>query len=227
VYDADQMLVVTSPMPMLCRTIASPEKPVLTVVIEIEIPLLRELLVEIDAPPGPPPEAPPPTVFRAPLSPELEAAGARLLSHLADAQRTRVLARPTIREILYLLLETRDGRALRAITEGPSSRFAQVLRYINTNFAARTTITELAEMAGTSVPTFHQRFKAMTSTSPLRYMKDLRLTRARQMLREGGMVKLVAQRVGYESESQFSREYRRFFGEPPSSTSQLLPRERS
>lgn len=71
-----------------------------------------------------------------------------------------------------------------------------------------------------SIPTSHQHFKAMTATSPLQYMKSLRLTQARQMLQAGGRVKAVAHDVGYESESQFSREYRRFFGGPPSGESQ-------
>jgi AraC-like DNA-binding protein len=88
-------------------------------------------------------------------------------------------------------------------------------------------IEELARMANTSVPTFHARFKATTGKSPLQYIKALRLTRARQMLTEGGLVKAVAHKVGYESESQFSREYRRFFGAPPSASSTLSPRERT
>ena len=77
-----------------------------------------------------------------------------------------------------------------------------------------------------SVPTFHQHFKAMTGTSPLQYVKAVRLIRARQMLFGGGMVKTIAQEVGYESESQFSREYRRFFGSPPSH-SHVAPHGRS
>ena len=85
---------------------------------------------------------------------------------------------------------------------------------------------DLAQMAHMSVPTFHQPFKAMTGTSPLQYMKAVRLIRARQMLFGGGMVKTVAHDVGYESESQFSREYRRFFGSPPSH-SHVAPHGRS
>jgi AraC-like DNA-binding protein len=227
VYNADHILVVTSPLPMLCRTIASDEQPVLTVVVEIEIALLRELLLEVNAPTALRLDRPARTVFRAPLSRELEDAGARLLSYLPDERRTRALARQTIREMLFLMLETPYGDSLRAIAEGPSSRFAHVLRHINANFPQRMTIGELAEMARMSVPTFHQRFKAVTGSSPLQYMKALRLTRARQMLGAGAMVKTVAQDVGYQSESQFSREYRRFFGAPPSSASHVSPRERS
>jgi transcriptional regulator GlxA family with amidase domain len=94
-----------------------------------------------------------------------------------------------------------------------------VLREINDNFTQRMPVERLARLAGMSVPTFHASFKAATSHTPLQYMKALRLTRARQMLSEGAFVKTVARDVGYESESQFSREYRRFFGITPSSSS--------
>lgn len=226
VYNADHYLVVTAPLPMLCRTIASADKPVLTLVIEIELALLRELLLEVNAPPAPQPARSARSVFRAPLPPDLEDAGARLLACLRDEQRTRVLARQTIREMLYLVLDGPYGDPLRALAEGPASQLAHVLRNMNARFVERVSIGDLAQMAHMSVPTFHQHFKAMTGTSPLQYMKALRLTRARQMLQGGGMVKAVAHDVGYESESQFSREYRRFFGSPPSADGHAAPRGR-
>ena len=224
-YNADHLLVVTSPLPMLCRTVASQQEPVLTVVVEIEIVLLRELLLDVSFS-SPQPSAAR-TVFRAELTRELENAASRLLTCLSDDTRTKALARQTIRELLFLVLESPYGGSLRAIVEGVSGQFAHVLRHINARFADRLTITELAELSHTSVPTFHQRFKAMTGNSPLQYMKALRLTRARQMLGAGGLVKAVAHEVGYESESQFSREYRRFFGTPPSADSPVSPSQRT
>ena len=86
------------------------------------------------------------------------------------------------------VLQTPDGNSLRALAQGQSSQFAHVLRHINAKFAERMTIDELARMASTSIPTSHQRFKATTGSSPLQYIKALRLTRARQMLGEGGLV---------------------------------------
>lgn len=228
VYDADHLLVVTSPLPMLCRTIASTATPVLTMVVEIELPLLREIVLEVPVSSPPGWAAPMRTVFRAALTPELEDAGARLLLHLGDDRRTKVLARQTIRELMFLVLESPCGESLRAVAEGTaSSHFSHVLRHMNANFASRMKVVDLARLAHTSVPTFHQRFKAMTGASPLRYLKTLRLARARQMLGEGALVKAVAHEVGYESESQFSREYRRLFGVPPSADSHLSPAERS
>ncbi|WP_437287449.1 AraC family transcriptional regulator N-terminal domain-containing protein [Sorangium sp. So ce406] len=225
-YNAGHYLVVTSPLPMLCKTIASVDEPVLTMVVEIELALLRELLLELNAPPAPQAARSTRSVFRAPLPRDLEDAGARLLACLTDERRTRVLARQTLREMLFLVLEGPYGDPLRALAEGPVSQLAHVLRHMNTRFAERMSVGELAQLAHMSVPTFHQHFKTMTGSSPLQYTKALRLTRARQMLHAGSLVKAVAHDVGYESESQFSREYRRFFGWPPSADSHVAPRAR-
>jgi AraC-like DNA-binding protein len=215
-YNADHYLVVTSPLPMLCKTIASQRQPLLSLGVEIELVMLRELLLEMSEPPAPSGASSFRTVFRAPLSRELEDAGARLLACLTDERRTRALARQTVREMLYLVLEGPYGDSLRALAEGSAGQLAHVLRHMSTRYAERLSVGKLAAMAHMSIPTFHQHFKAMTATSPLQYMKSLRLTQARQMLQAGGRVKAVAYDVGYESESQFSREYRRFFGFPPS-----------
>ena len=225
-YDAGHYLVVTSPMPILCRTIASVDEPVLSMVVEIELALLRQLVLELNAPPAPRLARSTHTVFSAPLPRDLEDAAARLLACLTDERRTRALARQTIREMLFLVLDGPQGDSLRALAEGPASHLAHVLREMNARFAERMAIGDLAQMAHMSVPTFHQHFKAMTGSSPLQYVKAVRLIRARQMLFGGGMVKTVAQDVGYESESQFSREYRRFFGSPPSH-SHVAPHGRS
>lgn len=215
-YDARQYLVVTSPLPMVCRTLASPAAPLFSMVVGIDQEQLRELLLDLDELPSPKPMRPPRAVYRAPLTPELEHAGGRLLACLRDDRRTRALARPTVREILFHVLAGPFGATLRALAEGPTGQMAQVLRYMNARFAQHHSIADLAQMAHMSIPTFHQHFKAMTASSPLQYLKAIRLTRARQMLRAGGSVKGVAHDVGYASESQFSREYRRFFGAAPS-----------
>ena len=215
-YNADHYLVVTAPLPMLCKTIASHRQPLLSLGVEIELGMLRELLLEMNEPPAPVGARSFRPVFRAPLSRELEDAGARLLGCLTDERRTRALARQTVREMLYLVLEGPYGDSLRTLAEGSAGQLAHVLRHMRTRYAERLSVGKLAAMAHMSIPTFHQHFKAMTATSPLQYMKSLRLTQARQMLQAGGRVKAVAYDVGYESESQFSREYRRFFGFPPS-----------
>jgi AraC-like DNA-binding protein len=206
---------------MLCRTIASAAAPLLSLVVEIDLALLRELLIEMNEPPASVAHRTFQPVFRAALPRDLEDAGARLLACLTDERRARALARQTVREMLYLVLEGPYGDSLRALAGGPIGQLAHVLRYMSARYADRLSVGALAEMAHMSIPTFHQHFKATTATSPLQYMKSLRLTRARQMLQAGDKVKTVAHDVGYESESQFSREYRRFFGFPPSGEAKM------
>ena len=120
-YNAGYYLVVTPPLPMLCRTIASAEVPVLTVQIDLDLALLRELLLEVNATPAPQPAHASRSVFRAPLPRDLEDAGSRLLTCLTDERRTRALARQTIREMLFHVLEGPCGDSLRALAEGPTS----------------------------------------------------------------------------------------------------------
>jgi AraC-like DNA-binding protein len=214
VYNARNYLVVTSPLPMLCQTIAAERSPLLSVVVGVEIDLLRELVLELND--RPEREVAGRCVFTAPLEPALEEVGVRLLGHLADERRTRALARQTVREMLFHVLDGPYGDSLRAVAQGPMGRLSHVLRHMNACYRERLPVEELARLAHMSVPTFHQHFKAVTATSPLQYLKAIRLTRARQLLQSGDAVKSVAHLVGYESESQFSREYRRFFGAAPS-----------
>ena len=139
-YDAGHYLVVTSPMPILCRTIASVDEPVLSMVVEIELALLRELVLEMSALPVAQLAGSTHTVISAPLSRDLEDAGARLLACLTDERRTRALARQTIREMLFLVLDGPHGDSLRALAEGPVSHLAHVLRDMNARFAERMAI---------------------------------------------------------------------------------------
>lgn len=218
VYDPQHYLVVLSPMPMICETIASPAAPVLTFAVEIDLALLRELLADLE------PHAYVETrkamrgAFRAPLTAELEATVARFLACLGHDRSARALARPILREVLFHVLEGPHGDALRSLASahGPTSQLSRVMRHIAEHYAERLPTEALARLAHMSVPTFHQHFKAMTSTSPLQYVKGIRLTRARQLLLAGSSAKQAARDVGYDSESQFSREFLRCFGVRPS-----------
>ena len=128
-----------------------------------------------------------------------------------------VLAPLRERELLYRLLQSPIGPLLRQ-TAGEAGSFAQVRRaidWIRAHFGESTTVSTLAEIAGMSVPSFNRHFRAATSTSPLQYQKTLRLQAARRMLSTNADATTAAYAVGYESASQFSREYLRLFGRPP------------
>jgi AraC-like DNA-binding protein len=229
VYDAHNYLVVLSPMPMLCQTFASATDPLLSLALDIELEVLRGLIADVDPDTYGENATPPLGAFGGRLTPEIEEAAARLLAALAEDSSARVLARQTVREIFFHMLRGPDGNALRnlAHAHGPTSQITRVLRFIADHYAERLPVEDLAKLAHMSVPTFHQHFKAMTSTSPLQYVKAMRLTRARQLLQGGSTAKGAAQEVGYESLSQFSREFRRFFDFTPSQVAHVPGSEAS
>ena len=122
------------------------------------------------------------------------------------------------REIVYRLLRGPQGDRLRGIaTLGDQShRTAKAIAWLRVNYAKPLRVEELAEVARMGVSTLHHHFRSLTAMSPLQYQKQLRLVAARErMLIEGIDATSAAFEVGYESPSQFNREYKRFFGQPP------------
>src|SRR5690606_34445036 len=141
------------------------------------------------------------------------------LIRLLDTPRDIAMLAPLIRrEIIYRLLRSPSGQILRDITNTDSltHRVTRAIEWLNQNYQAPLRIEDLARVANLSPAALHHRFKAVTAMSPLQYQKQLRLQEARRlMLCENLEVAAAGYRVGYESPSQFSREYSRLFGAPP------------
>ncbi|MBE9101823.1 AraC family transcriptional regulator N-terminal domain-containing protein [Vacuolonema iberomarrocanum] len=141
------------------------------------------------------------------------------LTQLLDTPRDMPFLAPTIiREIYYRLLTGDRGALVRQIATSGSSiqRVAEVIKLIKADFSQSLRVEALAEQANMSVSSFHRHFKTVTSMSPLKYQKHMRLVEARRlMLTEDADATQAAYQVGYESPSQFSREYSRMFGAPP------------
>ena len=218
IYDAHNYLVLSVPLPFECETEATPDKPMLAVQIRVDLAVLGELLMKMDGARGSAPSAIPQGIYSTRLDVTLSEATVRLLECLADPVETRILGPQIVREITYRVLCGEQGGALRAAAV-LHSRFGQVNRTvqrIHAEYARDLTVEELAETAGMSASAFHQNFKAVTSTSPLQYLKTIRLHKARMlMVYEGLRAGIAADRVGYESSSQFSREFKRLFGASP------------
>lgn len=151
------------------------------------------------------------------VTPELLDAFARLLSLLDAPDDLPVLGPLHEREVLYRLLQGPHGGALRQIARADSrlSRVRQAIAWMRSHFAESLCVEELAEFAGMSPASFYRHFKAATTVSPLQYQKMLRLQEARRLILVNGDAAGTAHRVGYESASQFNREYSRMFGAPP------------
>ena len=217
-YDAHNYLVLSVPMPFECETEATADMPLLAVSIRVDLGVLGELLMKMDGPRSVASPAIPQGIYSTNLDLKLSEATVRLLECLADSADTRILGPQITREITYRVLCGEQGGALRAAA-ALHSRFGQVNRTvqrIHAEYARNLTVEELAETAGMSASAFHQNFKAVTSTSPLQYLKTIRLHKARMlMVHEGLRAGIAAERVGYESSSQFSREFKRLFGASP------------
>ena len=152
------------------------------------------------------------------LDPPLLDAVARLVGLLDTPATVGVLAPLVRREITYRLLVGEQGRRLRQIAVGDSQtrRIVRAIQWLKTHFAEPLRIEDLARQVSLSPSALHQHFKAVTALTPLQYQKQLRLQEARRLLLADGLDAASAgYRVGYESPSQFSREYRRLFGRPP------------
>ena len=218
VYDQHNYLVTSVPLPLECETEATPEQPLLGVGVNIDLGNLAELLLEMDDR-LPDSGASPRGIYATPLDAELGGAVIRLLEALRTPVEARVLGPQIVREIIYRVLCGEQGGALRALATRHShcGRIGKVLRHVHSHFTAPLDVETLAEEASMSVSAFHHHFKAVTSTSPLQYVKTIRLHQARLlMVHEGLNAGVAAQRVGYESPSQFSREFKRLFGSNPS-----------
>lgn len=213
VYDPAHYLIVSIDVPVTGHVV---EAPYASLRFDIDPALLAETLLE--AGPGDGRQAPLPGLAVDLLPADLLDAVTRLvrlLDHPADA---RVLAPLIEREILYRLLRGAQGERLRQIAsgEGRMRQITRVIAWIRGNFAEPLSIESMADIACMSPSALHHHFKQVTAMSPLQYQKQIRLREARRLiLGEALDAASAGHAVGYESPSQFSREYRRLFGAPP------------
>ncbi|MFB8342855.1 AraC family transcriptional regulator [Brucella cytisi] len=209
--------VVTYDLPATGHVVeATPDKPYLCLYLDFDPVMLGELTSRVPSPPKTP--SPPIGKTVSDASDGLLDAALRLLRLLDDPAALPILGPLAEQEILYYLLAGPDGARMRRITssQGREAQVGRAIAWIGKNFRERFSIERLAAEVGMSPSTLHEYFRAVTAMSPLQFQKQLRLQDARSlMLVQDIDVTTAALRVGYESPSQFSREYRRHFGEPP------------
>jgi AraC-like DNA-binding protein len=211
--DPARSLLVSVDLPVSARVIeASARRPYLAVRLALDTSVVREFLADGTA--APPARA----IALTPVEPPLLDAVGRLVALLDSPQDAGPLAPLVLREIIYRVLTGPQGSRLRQIAAAgaPAHRIARAVRWLKDHFAEQLRIEAIAVQVGMSPSAFYQHFKGVTALSPLQYQKRLRLQEARRlMLAEGLDAAAAAFRVGYESASQFGREYRRLYGAPP------------
>ena len=225
-YGAAQYVVVSVDLPVRGSVIeGSPERPYLCLLLELSPSYLYDILNQIQSDileqiqsEAGPHKSTTRGLFARDIDLPLIDCVLRLTQLLDTPRDIPFLAPTIIREIYYRLLTGEQGAAIRQIATSGSNmqRIIEVIKLIKSDFAQSLRVETLAERANMSVSSFHRHFKTVTSMSPLQYQKHLRLVEARRlMLTEDADATYAAYQVGYESPSQFSREYSRMFGAPP------------
>ncbi|HET6765580.1 MAG TPA: AraC family transcriptional regulator [Longimicrobiaceae bacterium] len=217
-FAAGRSVVVGVDMPMMGRVVrASREEPYVAMAVELDMGVMQEIMGQVAATADPPSSAARHVIVED-TSEAVADCALRLVRLIGRPDAAAVLHGPILKELHYWLLAGPHGAAIRrlALPDGHAQRIARAVALLRSDFARPVSVERLAATAGMSPSSFHQHFKAVTSLSPLRFQKQLRLMEARRlMLSEGLSASRAALRVGYESVSQFTREYGRAFGAPP------------
>ncbi|WP_425147956.1 AraC family transcriptional regulator N-terminal domain-containing protein [Deinococcus sp.] len=217
-YRAGQALVVSVEIPSLSQIVAaSPGEPYLAVAIVFDLTTMREVLESLDTPPkvdGDVCQG----VFVIDIGSQLAACVLRMIRLLDTPQAIGALYPLLMRELCYWLLTGPHGSDIAKMTVASShtQRVISAVHNLRERFAEPVRVEELATSARLSPSAFHRQFKALTSMTPLQYQKQFRLLEARRLMLSSAMnAETASYKVGYESPSQFSREYSRMFGLAP------------
>jgi AraC-like DNA-binding protein len=218
IYDAAHYLLTAVDLPIVSWVAeATKEVPCLVLSLKLDISMVRDLLsreeIHVAAAPS---DSPAMSIGE--TTPEFLSACCRLLDLLNRPEDIPFLSGLIQREIIYRILRGPEGARLRAIaTLGDQShRTAKAIAWITANYTKSLRVEELAELSSMGVSTLHHHFRMLTSMSPLQYQKQIRLQSARNLMLNNGMdAASAAFEVGYESPTQFNREYSRLFGQPP------------
>ncbi|MEF3306373.1 AraC family transcriptional regulator [Paenibacillus sp. GYB003] len=217
-YDPSTYLVTSVELPIVGKIVeASPEIPYLSLKLSFDADVILDIMKEMNRPVRVPAEGCRGIAVNR-TSPALLEAIVRLMQLLDAPEDVPVLAPLVIREILYRVLQSEQGALLHhfAIIGSHAHNIARAIQSINRQYDRPLAIEQLAKSVNMSASAFHKHFKRVTAMSPLQYQKTVRLQQARRlMLAEAVQASEAAFRVGYESPSQFSREYARMYGRPP------------
>ena len=225
-YDEDHYLAVSIPIPFRMESRASPERPLLAVYLEFDMRLAAEIALQVEAHAERAPEKPR-GLASSRMDPVLADVLRRLLTVLRNPLDAAVLGAGILRELHYRVLVGPQGGAMIAALRqrGASGKLVQSLAWLRENYSAEIAVADLARNAGMSVPSYHSHFRELTGSSPMQYVKAMRLHEARlRIARDGRTIAEAAASVGYVSPAQFSRDFKRHFGRTASEEMQWVRR---
>ena len=219
-YDANTYLVVSVTMPFECETFSSPEEPLLGLYIDIDLKQLHELMSSLAHSAFCLKENPclPKAIGPAKINRKFNDAVVRLLETLQNETETKIFGKNLVKEIMFRTMQGDQSPMLHALANlnGSFSRINRALAVIHKNYSQKFNVENLAEQVNMSVSAFHRAFKQITSESPVQYLKKFRLNLAKELMVQNDLkAYMAASQVGYDSVSQFSREFKRYFGKTP------------
>ncbi|MEB0040145.1 AraC family transcriptional regulator [Pseudomonas sp. MH10] len=226
IYDAQHYLVVSVPVPFTMETDASEEEPMLAVYLRLDFKLAAELMLQVGEREGVA-TAVPKGMYSSPMDDKLSDSVLRFLEVMSEPVDALILGPALVREIYYRIVGGEQGGSMRAALnrQGQFGKITKAIRRIHASYPEPLDVECLAKVAGMSVPSFHLHFRTVTDTSPMQYLKSTRLHQARLLMLRNDMTAAIAGfSVGYESASQFSREFKRFFGRTPQAEVQWMKR---
>lgn len=213
-YDEEHYLAVSVPVPFRMESLASPERPLLAVYVEFDMQLAAEIAAQVDARGAGSVPGKAKGLVSSRMEQAVEDVVLRLLRALRDPVELAVLGTGLLRELQYrVLVGPQGGAMISALRQrGPTGRIVRSLARLRESCSSRISVAALASETGMSVPSYHVHFKALTGSTPIQYVKAMRLHDARLMIARGDQtIAQVAACVGYASPAQFSRDFKRHF----------------
>jgi AraC-like DNA-binding protein len=222
-YGPSKYIVLGLPLPMDCEAIAIDGKPLLALIVDIEISVLNNIINEMgdgldskkcDG------SFKEPSLFTENVNDKFLTSILRILETLDSVTDAKILGEGLIKELVYRVMcgESADCLYALATKNTKLSKIDKALKEIHANYQKDLNVEKLAEIVNMSVSAFHHTFKDVTASSPIQYIKKVRLSKARDLIRDEELrINEAARSVGYESVTQFSREFKRYFGSSPSS----------
>lgn len=213
-YDEDHYLAVSVPVPFRMTSTASPQRPLLAVYLQFDMQMAAEIALQVEQYAGPE-KAELRGLLSSKMDSGIEDVLLRLLTALGSPLDVAVLGTSILRELHYRVMVGPQGGAVIAALQrkGTSGKLVESVAWLRANYGSEIAVADLARDVGMSVPSYHVHFKNLTGSSPMQYVKAMRLHEARLMIaRQSGTIATVAASVGYVSPAQFSRDFKRHFG---------------
>lgn len=220
-YDPKNFLLVTVSTPLICKTIASKENPVYGIFLQSNASVVKEMVMEMGG------DAALPNVTTRGVEPvlindDLKGAVLRLAKALVSPVDSKIIGESLMKEVIYRVLQSEHGRALfdAMSQDTPKNKIATVVDYIKQSYSERITVDHLANLSNMSSSHFHREFRTLMGTSPIQFIKQIRLSKARSLIvHEGKQVTVAADEVGYRNLSQFHRDFKVHFHVTPTQAS--------